>query len=171
MSTTKRSLWKIDAGITSACVLGIAASYYAYAVETAKEEDDSYEAMCDISEHISCTKAFSSEYGKGFGIIPESSLLYVPNSIYGLVFYTLVAILSTINKYPISAVVVTLGILSNIATFYLAYLLYVLNNICVICVSTYILNAIILILAVKKHRKLYRNGTNSNKRKKKKKSN
>lgn len=34
-------------------------------------------------------------YGKGFGIIPKTSFLYIPNPIYGLIFYALVAILST----------------------------------------------------------------------------
>ncbi|XP_053998311.1 vitamin K epoxide reductase complex subunit 1-like protein 1 [Hylaeus anthracinus] len=168
MSTTKGPVWKIDTGITLACVLGFAASYYAYVLGIAKEEDNSYEAMCDISERVSCTKAFLSEYGKGFGIIPESSPLYMLNSVYGLIFYTLVGALSTINKYSTSAIVVALAVASNLATIYLAYILYMQNNICVICVSLYIINAIILILAVKKHRKLSRNGTNKNKNKKKK---
>lgn len=61
MPTVKRSVNKLNAGIAAVCVLGFAASYYAYLVEKAVEEDDLYEAMCDISEHVSCTKAFSSE--------------------------------------------------------------------------------------------------------------
>lgn len=74
------------------------------------------------------------------------------------------------NAYATSALVVTLGILSNVGSIYLAYILYLLSNICVVCVSTYILNAIVLTLAVKKHRKLFQNGTNKKKRKSKKKS-
>ncbi|XP_076242422.1 vitamin-K epoxide reductase [Calliopsis andreniformis] len=170
MSGVKKSMYKLNTGIISACILGFAASYYSYVVETAKEEDDSYTAMCDISEHVSCTKVFSSEYGKGFGIIPETSLFYMPNFVYGMIFYPFIAILSMVNKYATSIIVVTLGVLSNLGSIYLASILYMLNNICVVCVSTYIINAIILILAVKKHRKLFQNGTNKKKRKNKKKS-
>lgn len=61
MSSIKKSVRKINTGIILTCILGFTASYYAYVVETKVEADDSYEAMCDISEHVSCTKAFASE--------------------------------------------------------------------------------------------------------------
>lgn len=169
MSNNKQSAWKLNVAIASACLQGFALSYYGYVVEMATEENDSYEAMCDISEHISCTKAFKSEYGKGFGIIPETSPLYMPNPVYGLILYALVAILGMFNKRYTSALVVTLAVSANLSSIYLAYILYILNNLCVVCVSTYVTNAIILILAVKKHRKLFRDGTNK-KRKRKNKS-
>ncbi|KAG6798273.1 vitamin K epoxide reductase complex subunit 1-like protein 1 isoform X1 [Apis mellifera caucasica] len=152
-----KTMRKLNVGIITTCIVGFAVSYYAYSVEVAKENDNLYEAMCDISEHVSCTKAFFSEYGKGFGIIPKTSLLYIPNPIYGLIFYTLVAILSVSNRYVTSILVVTLGIFANIGTIFLALILYKLNNICVVCVSIYILNAILLIFAIKKHRRLFRN--------------
>ncbi|OAD54340.1 Vitamin K epoxide reductase complex subunit 1-like protein 1, partial [Eufriesea mexicana] len=157
MSTIKKSVRKLNAGIVTICIVGFTLSSYAHYIEKAKEKDDLYEAICDISEHLSCTKAFSSEYGKGFGIIPETSLLYMPNAVYGLIFYVLIAILSLWNRYVTSALVVTLGICANIGTIYLASILYKLNNVCVVCVSLYVVNAILLILAVKKHRKLFRN--------------
>ncbi|XP_033197854.1 vitamin-K epoxide reductase [Bombus vancouverensis nearcticus] len=164
MTTIKKSIRKLNAKIITTCIIGFALSYYAYYVELAKEENDLYEAVCDINEHISCTKAFSSKYGKGFGIISETSLLYAPNSIYGLMFYLLVAILSISNKYVTSALVVILEICANLGTLYLAYILYKLSNICVVCVSLYLVNVVLLTLAVKKQRKLYRNsGTNKKK--------
>ncbi|XP_011874956.1 PREDICTED: vitamin K epoxide reductase complex subunit 1 [Vollenhovia emeryi] len=144
----------LDAGIMSLCVIGLGLSYYAYVVETRKEQDDSYVAMCDISENVSCTKVFASEYGKGFGLLPKDTVFNIPNSIYGLAFYTLVAVLSMINNHACSATVVVLGILSNICSIYLAYILYVLKDICIVCVSTYIVNAAITFLAVKKFRRL-----------------
>lgn len=61
MTAIKKSLQKVNVGIITTCIVGFAGSYYAYYVELAKKEDDLYEAMCDISEHVSCTKAFSSE--------------------------------------------------------------------------------------------------------------
>lgn len=44
--------------------LGIAISIYAFHVESRMEEDDQYEALCDISERVSCTKVFSSKWVK-----------------------------------------------------------------------------------------------------------
>lgn len=70
------------------------------------------------------------------------------------------------NRYATSALVVALGIFANIGTIYLASILYMLKNICVVCVSTYIVNAILLILVIKKHRQLFSNGTKKNKKKK-----
>lgn len=61
MTTIKKSIRKLNAKIITTCIIGFALSYYAHYVELAKEEDDLYEAVCDINEHISCTKAFSSK--------------------------------------------------------------------------------------------------------------
>lgn len=118
-------------------------------------------------------------YGKGFGLVSKSSIFNIPNPIYGLMFYILIAVLSmysiineqsaliffhilmmkhfftgTINNYSSSAAVVVLGILSNISSIYLAYILYISNIICVVCIGAYIVNATITFLAVKKFRKL-----------------
>lgn len=43
------------------CVCGFILSLYAYHVETSKERDENYTAMCDIKEHMSCTAVFSSK--------------------------------------------------------------------------------------------------------------
>ncbi|EFN62618.1 Vitamin K epoxide reductase complex subunit 1-like protein 1 [Camponotus floridanus] len=154
MSAGNCALRKNNTGILFACIVGLALSYYAYVVETKKEQDDSYKAMCDISEHISCTKVFMTEYGKGFRLMPKNSIFNIPNPIYGLIFYTQIAVLSTINNYSCSAAVVAFGILSNILSIYLAYILYVLNTICVVCICTYIVNATITFFAIKEFRKL-----------------
>ncbi|XP_015605401.1 vitamin K epoxide reductase complex subunit 1-like protein 1 [Cephus cinctus] len=159
------SYGRLNAGLISACLTGLGLAYYAYVVETAKEKDNLYEAMCDISEHVSCTKAFMSKYGKGFGLIPKDSILYAPNSIYGLIFYFTVLILSTLNYYSSTLALLALGILANISSVYLACILYLLNDICIVCVSNYIVNAIILILTVKKLRIVSRGETRKKKTK------
>lgn len=41
--------------------IGVLLSIYAFYVETQSELDSDYEALCDINEHISCTKVFSSK--------------------------------------------------------------------------------------------------------------
>ncbi|XP_018354410.1 PREDICTED: vitamin K epoxide reductase complex subunit 1 isoform X2 [Trachymyrmex septentrionalis] len=144
---------KFNAGIVFTCVLGLVLSYYAYTVEVKKDQDDSYQPMCDISEHISCTKVFMTEYGKGFGLFPKDSVFNIRNPIYGLIFYTLIAILNMINNYTFSVAIVILGIMSNILSIYLSYILCFYRDICVVCISMYIINAVITFFAIKKFRK------------------
>lgn len=82
-------------------------------------------ALCDMEDtglfdlSISCTKVFMSEYGKGFGlfvcqndkinvknlslgllqkIFGDDSPLVQPNSIYGLIFYSIIMLGSKFNK-------------------------------------------------------------------------
>ena len=43
------------------CMLGFTATTYAYVVDAKVAAADLYEPMCDISEHVSCTKAFTSK--------------------------------------------------------------------------------------------------------------
>ncbi|XP_011300414.1 vitamin K epoxide reductase complex subunit 1 isoform X1 [Fopius arisanus] len=156
MSGISSKLHKLNTGLVTSCVVGLALSYYSYIVETAKEQDENYEAMCDISEHVSCTKAFMSEYGKGFGLIPESSIFYLPNCLYGLGFYAIIAIISVFNKFSYTVVLLSLSIGSCLSSVYLAWVLYILNSVCVVCVSTYVVNAVILVLSYRKLRILTR---------------
>ena len=43
------------------CFVGLALSIYDFWVEYQYERDNSYVAMCDINDHMSCTKAFASK--------------------------------------------------------------------------------------------------------------
>uniref|UniRef100_A0A670JJC6 vitamin-K-epoxide reductase (warfarin-sensitive) n=1 Tax=Podarcis muralis TaxID=64176 RepID=A0A670JJC6_PODMU len=42
------------------CAAGLALSAYAFHVETSKERDAAYRAMCDISAAVSCSRVFTS---------------------------------------------------------------------------------------------------------------
>lgn len=42
-------------------IAGILVSLYAYHVETSKEANAAYQAFCDISDSISCSKVFTSK--------------------------------------------------------------------------------------------------------------
>lgn len=55
------SIEALNAKIVLFSVVGLGLSVYALIVESKIETDANYEAMCDINDHISCTKAFSSE--------------------------------------------------------------------------------------------------------------
>ena len=59
---------------------GVALSLYAYYVEVMMEasaasgaggEGDKYEALCDVSEKVSCTKVFNTSFARGFGVVDK----------------------------------------------------------------------------------------------------
>ncbi|XP_053684586.1 vitamin K epoxide reductase complex subunit 1 [Sabethes cyaneus] len=144
----------------TACLVGLSLagfllSLYTSYVEIRSERDHGYQAMCDISEHISCTKVFTSAYGRGFGLVGpvfgEQSALNLPNGFYGIFYYFLMAGLSFSNNLRVAYFATYLIGLSNILSIYLAYLLYfVLKDLCVVCVTTYAVNLISLIVAMQK---------------------
>ncbi|XP_059482688.1 vitamin K epoxide reductase complex subunit 1-like protein 1 [Neocloeon triangulifer] len=151
--------------------IGIVLCIYTYVVETKKEEDSSYEAMCDINEHISCTKVFTSEYGKGFGLVKliagEDSIFNVPNPVYGLIMYSTIFMfsLSPMNL-TFSLIQVCQCILANVGSIYLGCILYfVLRDFCIVCVTTYVVNFILLICCTQKYN-LVKSSSKSKKNKK-----
>ncbi|XP_055371212.1 vitamin K epoxide reductase complex subunit 1-like protein 1 [Condylostylus longicornis] len=136
-------------------LIGFSLSFYAAYVESKVEENHDYKAMCDISSKISCTKVFSSSYAKGFGVLGkvfgENSLLNLPNGYLGIAFYGFFMVSGFLNNVTVIRIQYLLSILSVLLSFYLAYLLYfVLENLCILCVSTYIVNFINLITIRKK---------------------
>ncbi|GAB0086738.1 Vitamin-K-epoxide reductase (warfarin-sensitive) [Sergentomyia squamirostris] len=140
-------------------LIGLLLSIYTTHVEIQLESDHDYEALCDLNAKISCTKVFSSRYGRGFGIInmilEEDSILNQPNGLFGVFFYTLMALLSFVSDSKVAQVQVILCVISNILSLYLAYLLYfILEDFCIVCVSTYVINAANLYFSTKRYKKL-----------------
>lgn len=110
-------------------------------------------ALCDINEHISCSKVFTSKYGKGFGLIApvlgESSFLNMPNSIYGLLFYSLQMYLCTVHSYNGTLVQLVTAAISLAGCAYLAFVLFfILEDVCVVCISTYVVNGLLFAISV-----------------------
>ncbi|KAL3857773.1 hypothetical protein ACJMK2_012410 [Sinanodonta woodiana] len=133
--------------------LGMIISVYAYHVEVSVEKDPSFRALCDISERISCSKVFSSRYGKGFGIIDrifgKESFLNQPNSVYGMVFYLLHTVLAFFSSNAVVWLQLVLAVSANLGCIYLGYILYfILNDMCIVCISSYIVNAFILLCSM-----------------------
>ena len=142
-------------------VSGIGLSSYAYYVEVAKEADEKYVALCDINEDISCSRVFSSKYGKGFGLVGpflgQDHVLNQPNALYGIGFYsilTLLFICGGSSKFLAYIQFYSFSIASGLSC-YLAYILYfVLKDICVVCIATYAVNFLLLLLSYCKKRSL-----------------
>uniref|UniRef100_A0A1L8DUT8 vitamin-K-epoxide reductase (warfarin-sensitive) n=1 Tax=Nyssomyia neivai TaxID=330878 RepID=A0A1L8DUT8_9DIPT len=151
------SVSEFSSTIVVSSVVGLLLSIYTTHVEIQLELDNDYEALCDLNERISCTKVFASKYGKGFGIVEhvlgEDSIFNQPNGLFGVFFYVLIALLCFVNDSKVARVQIYLCIVSNVMSLYLAYLLYfILEDFCIVCVSTYIVNGINLFFAVKRYR-------------------
>ncbi|KAL9981633.1 hypothetical protein ACROYT_G010365 [Oculina patagonica] len=113
--------------------------------------NEDYKALCDISEHMSCSKVFSSKYGTGFGLVEpvmgKDSPLNVPNSIFGILFYSSIVLLGMFKSKAAAWIMFLFSLLSCVGSIYLGYILfYILHDTCVVCISTYVVNALLLIL-------------------------
>jgi len=127
------------------CMLGFVVCTYALFVEFHVEANPDYQAMCDINDKMSCTKVLTSQWGKGFGllgyIIGHDHPLNLKNPFFGLAFYLIQLILSDIKGSRACKLQLATAIMANCGTLWLAYILYfVLQDLCLVCVSTYAIN-------------------------------
>ena len=131
-------------------LIGIFVALYALYIEHRKAEDDGYEALCD-TKSFSCTKVLMSEYGhilSKWGIVAMGSRFDVPNPILGLAFYGLVLAQSPLGLPRFLVFAAALG--SLLFSLYLAGILYfVLHDVCVVCVSSYVCNGAIFFFEVR----------------------
>ncbi|XP_055297430.1 vitamin K epoxide reductase complex subunit 1-like protein 1 [Sitodiplosis mosellana] len=153
------SIEQLSAFIAVACIIGCGLSAYSYYLTVTLEEDDEYEALCDISEHISCSKSLQSEYGRGFGLIApyfgSDSFFNQPNGLWGLMFYTTESLLGFSKNPLVVKVQVILSILSIGISSWLGYVSYFeLQNLCFVCVGLFIINIIIVTLTIIRHQRL-----------------
>ncbi|KAK2866007.1 hypothetical protein Q7C36_002063 [Tachysurus vachellii] len=127
------------------CVLGLILSVYALHVELSRENDPNYTAMCDLADSVSCSKVFTSRWGRGFGLVQlfaeKDSILNQPNSLLGIIFYTLQLGLGQMVSNTAAHFLVMASWVSVAGSIYLASILvFVLEDFCMVCVSTYIIN-------------------------------
>lgn len=142
----------LNRALIATSLLGILVSTYALYVEMAAEMKPGYKALCDISEHASCTRVLTSKYSKALGLVTEDSPLKVPNCVYGILFYSTIIFLATFDVKSVVMVQMVLSLSSLALCIYLAYLLiFVLRDFCVVCVSTYLLNIMVAFLLTKKY--------------------
>ncbi|CAK1580201.1 unnamed protein product [Parnassius mnemosyne] len=140
-----------DRAIVATSILGILVSTYALYVEMAAEARPDYKALCDLSEHASCTRVLTSEFSKGFGFAWEDSSLEIPNCVYGTLFYCIMIFLSTFEHPVIVRIQFLLSLAAIASSVYLAYLLlFVLFDFCIVCVSTYLINGMLVVFVNKK---------------------
>uniref|UniRef100_A0A6U6E2H1 vitamin-K-epoxide reductase (warfarin-sensitive) n=1 Tax=Guillardia theta TaxID=55529 RepID=A0A6U6E2H1_GUITH len=147
--------------ISILCVLGISLTAYALHVEHMLRLNKSYKAACDVGSWASCSNVAKSAYGSGLGIISKRGpfgFLAFSNPIYGLVFYLAMLGLQAppIFASPRARIAsVVLASVSLFASAWLGYLLFaVIKEICIVCISSYVLNVLIFVLTMADYRKL-----------------
>nr|XP_019574071.1 PREDICTED: vitamin K epoxide reductase complex subunit 1-like protein 1 [Rhinolophus sinicus] len=94
-------------------------------------------------------------WGRGFGLLGsifgKDGVLNQPNSVFGVIFYILQLLLGMTASAVAALILMTSSIVSVVGSLYLAYILYfVLKEFCIICVVTYVLNFILLIINYKR---------------------
>ncbi|XP_074519705.1 vitamin K epoxide reductase complex subunit 1 [Halichoeres trimaculatus] len=139
------------------CVFGLCLSVYALHVELSKESNPEYRAMCDLGESVSCSKVFTSRWGRGFGLVQffvdQHSPLNQPNSVLGIIFYSLQMALGLSLSKKAAWLLVFSSWVSVAGSLYLASILaFVLGDFCMVCVSTYIVNFALLFTNFKRRR-------------------
>lgn len=117
------------------CIVGLILSYYAYHVERNLHLDREFIPLCDFSDDVSCTKAFSSKWGNIIG---------VPNSLIGLLYYSLIIFFIA---FGLTGLVNFFIVFAFIASLILAFISYILmRNFCFVCTLIYVLNTCMLLL-------------------------
>lgn len=118
-------------------VLGFVISFYTYTLEKKIKETPDYKPACDLSDRISCSRPIKSEY---------ANLLSFSNAIAGMIFYVFIAILAALHT-PKLLLIAAIG--GAIVSCFLAYLVYFkIKSFCLVCTSIYIVNFLILVLAL-----------------------
>jgi len=115
-------------------LLGFILSVYFIYVKKKHASTKNYKALCDFTQTISCSKAAESKYG---------SIAIIPNAYYGIIFYILVFIL----VFSLNQLVFYLGILASLFSLFLIFASFKIKIFCPLCVSTYIINFLILYLS------------------------
>ncbi|XP_011514133.1 vitamin K epoxide reductase complex subunit 1-like protein 1 isoform X2 [Homo sapiens] len=95
------------------------------------------------------------KWGRGFGLLGsifgKDGVLNQPNSVFGLIFYILQLLLGMTASAVAALILMTSSIMSVVGSLYLAYILYfVLKEFCIICIVTYVLNFLLLIINYKR---------------------
>ncbi|XP_068823159.1 vitamin K epoxide reductase complex subunit 1 isoform X1 [Capricornis sumatraensis] len=158
------------------CLAGLMLSLYALHVKAARARDRDYRALCDVGTAISCSRVFSSRWGRGFGLVEhvlgKDSILNQSNSIFGCIFYTLQLLLGEWSWHVLVmassqslhlplfcftgclqgrwvSVLLRLSSLVSLAgSVYLAWILFfVLYDFCIVCITTYAINVGLTVLS------------------------
>lgn len=132
-------------------LVGIVVALYAIYVEVEASSESDYEALCDISQEVSCTKVLESDFSRMIsylGIVPKDSILDQSNAVYGLLFYILegsVYLLWRKSQWGQLSLLWMSAFTMTICAFLSYILCEILHTICLVCYATYLVSALIFI--------------------------
>ncbi|XP_069738233.1 vitamin K epoxide reductase complex subunit 1-like protein 1 [Phaenicophaeus curvirostris] len=140
---------------------GVALSLYALHVEHEASRDPAYRAACDLAPAVSCTRVFASRWGRGLGLVElllgRDSVANVPNGALGLLYYILQGVLGAVPGQGSAAALLGTSAAAALASLWLAAVLaFGLGDLCLVCLGTYGLNALLLALNWRRWRRLPR---------------
>ncbi|MBI5072623.1 hypothetical protein HZA99_02295 [Candidatus Woesearchaeota archaeon] len=116
-------------------IIGFLLSLYSFYIDKKVEKSKKFKAVCDVTDHMSCSDAARSDYAAVGGI---------RNSIKGMLFYPLLALLTSLG---FASYVFFLASASLLMTLYLVYASYFkLKNYCVVCTLIYLVNIAIFLV-------------------------
>ena len=133
--------------LAGVCVAGYAL-YIEFATREAERTGVEVSFFCDhLAPGFSCSKALTGEYGKvlsKYGLVAKGGALDVPNSALGMCYY-LLALAPWHTLGPRGGDAFMLAAVASLAfSLFLAYVLYaILHEFCIICVTSYCINALL----------------------------
>ena len=106
------------------------------------KEPEEFVSLCDIKAiGASCSTVFTLPVGRMlsyFGIVPEHSILDLPNAALGLIHYMY---LLTLQPYIPKQITYFMIVMAFASTVFLAYqLTFVLFELCILCWTTHVIN-------------------------------
>ena len=119
-------------------IIGFFVSLYSFIMEQKLKQNPQYKPFCAITDKISCVKAAQSPY---------SHFLFVSNSIIGMLFYPFVIGLAAAQAYTLLFVTVLAACVISLRFAYLLF--FKVKTFCVLCVTIYIINFVLLFLSIK----------------------
>jgi len=138
-------------------IIGLLLSAYSIYVKKELEhatndpDGEDFQALCDIEAiGASCSTVFSLPEGKMlsyFGLVPQGHILDVPNGFLGMLFYSYTLIRHYTGKLSLgrqllftTAVNILTSSLAIASSAFLARKLYIIREICVVCIATHFIN-------------------------------
>ncbi|GFO41220.1 vitamin K epoxide reductase complex subunit 1-like [Plakobranchus ocellatus] len=149
--------WSNWADVAILNIIGVIVCLYSLHIELRKEKDPSFKAACDFNEHMSCSRVLTSKYSHGFGlaepIFGRDHILNSRNCNMGLVMYLCNLILCFVVWEPLASTIMLFCAASSIfvCVYLAAILAFVLRDLCVVCITTYVINGCILYLAYQRY--------------------
>nr|UVZ36595.1 Vitamin K epoxide reductase complex subunit 1 [Rattus tiomanicus] len=152
MGTTWRSPGRLRLAL---CLAGLALSLYALHVKAARARNEDYRALCDVGTAISCSRVFSSRWRRGFvlvdHVLASDSIINQSNSIPSCTLYTVQLLLGCLRGRWASILLILSSLVSVAGSLYLAWILFfVLYDFCIVCITTYAINAGLMLLSFQK---------------------